>query len=353
MRGWTKRLRLPSRPFLIVTTMLMVVTVGFVDYATSPEISFSVFYLLALGMAAWFVGKGFAYFIALFSVAVSFAGDLATGSRHSNLIVPFWNESIVLVFYLVVVWLVTRLRASTRGLEERVRERTVALTDEITERERLERELLEISEREQRRIGHDLHDSLGQHLTGAALAAQVLAEKLTVRNVPEASEANKIVGIVEEGILLTRNLAKGLHPIEMEADGLMQALEELAVMSSELFEISCRFECDSPVLIRDTAASGHMYRIAQEAVSNAVKHGKARTVIIQLETLDDGIALRVTDDGIGLPERLPETRGMGLRIMAHRASMIGATFTARRENSNGTTVTCVLRHTNPPAKRFP
>src|SRR5271165_1988590 len=112
----------------------------------------------------------------------------------------------------------------------------------MAERERLERELLEISEREQRRIGHDLHDSLCQHLTGAALAGQVLEEKLAARRLPEAGDASKVVELVEEGISLSRKLAKGLHPIEMEAEGLMQALEELVATSTELFKVSCRFE---------------------------------------------------------------------------------------------------------------
>lgn len=350
MPGWMKRLMGPSHGFMVAASVLTVLTVGLVDYATSPEISFSVFYLLALGLAVWFVGREFAWFIAVLSMAVSLAGDLATGSRHSSMPVLFWNESIVLAFYFVVVWLLTRIRQLTRGLEARVRERTTALTDEIAERERLERELLEISEREQRRIGHDLHDSLGQHLTGAALAAQVLEEKLAARGLPEAADASKLVSIVEEGIALSRKFAKGLHPIELEAEGLMQALEELALASSDLFKIACRFECDSPVLVRDGPASGHMYRIAQEAVSNAVKHGKARNIVILLETLDDGIALLVKDDGVGLPEPLPEKRGMGLRIMAHRAGMIGATFTARREGDRGTTISCVLRRGNAPGK---
>jgi signal transduction histidine kinase len=240
------------------------------------------------------------------------------------------------------VWLLARLRLLYEDLEGRVRLRTAALTEEMAERERLERELLEISERVQRRIGHDLHDSLCQHLTGAALAGQVLEEKLTARGLPEAGDANKVVELVEEGIALSRKLAKGLHPIEMEADGLMQALEELAATSMELLKVSCLFECDSPVLIHDAAVSGHLYRIAQESISNAVKHGKARNISVCLETIDDGISLRVKDDGIGLPDSPPKNAGMGLRIMAHRASMIGATFNVRREHSGGTAVLCTV-----------
>jgi signal transduction histidine kinase len=321
----------------------MVIAIGFVDYKANPEISFSVFYLLALALAAWHVGKGFAYFISVLSVTVSLAGDLAAGPRYSNILIPFWNAFIVLAFYCVVIELLARLRLLTKELEGRVRERTTALTDQISERERLERELLDISEREQRRIGHDLHDSLGQHLTGAALAGQVLKEKLTTHNRPEAADAGKVVELVEEGIALTRQLAKGLHPIEIEASGLMQALEELTAASRELFKISCLFECDSPVLIHDAAASTHLYRIAQEAISNAVKHGKAKHIIVQLESLDDGIVLRVRDDGVGLPDLPRKHTGMGLRIMAHRASMIGATFKAGRAQPAGTEVACVLR----------
>ena len=344
MFAWFKRFEHLSRGLLILAAFAIVIVVGMVDYATGWELSFSVFYLLALVFATWFIGKRFAFFLSGVSVAVSLAGDLATGGRYSSRLVPWWNALIVLAFYVVVVWLLAKLRALYRELETQVKLRTAALTNEIEDRERLERELLEISEREQRRIGHDLHDSLGQHLTGAALAGQVLEEKLAVRGMAEAADANKVVELVQEGIALSRKLAQGLHPIEVEAAGLMQALEELAATSSELLKVSCRFDCDSPVLIRDTATSMHMYRIVQEAISNAAKHGRARNIIIQLETLDDGIALRVKDDGVGLPEWLPKNTGMGLRIMAHRASMIGATFEARRDGPVGTIVSCVLRH---------
>jgi signal transduction histidine kinase len=342
MSSWAQRFEQKSRVRVVLLALFIVLAVGFLDFVSSWDFSFSVFYLLALGLAAWFVGFRFALFISGLSVVVALVGDLANGERYSSRLIPWWNAFIAMAFYLVVVALLTKLRAVYGHLEARVKERTLALTQEMAERERIERELLEISEREQRRIGRDLHDSLGQHLTGVALAGQVLEEKLAARGLPEAKDASHMVELVQEGISLSRKMAKGLHPIEIEADGLMQALEELAAISSDLFRVSCRFECDLPVLIRDTATSGHLYRITQEAVSNAVKHGQAKNVIVQLETLDDGIALRVRDDGVGLPENGERSGGMGLRIMAHRASMIGGTFAARRNPEGGTVISCEL-----------
>ena len=343
MSGWANKFeQKKSRGRIVLLALFIVITVGFLDFVSSWDFSFSIFYLLALGLAAWFVGFRFALFISVLSVGVALVGDLANGARYSSRLIPWWNAFIALAFYLVVVALLSKLRAVYGHLEARVKERTLALTQEMSERERIERELLEISEREQRRIGRDLHDSLGQHLTGVALAGQVLEEKLAARGLPEAKDASHMVELVQEGISLSRKMARGLHPIEIEADGLMQALEELAAISSDLFRVACRFECDSPVLIRDTAISGHLFRITQEAVSNAVKHGRAKNIVVQLEALDDGIALRVKDDGIGLPDHRERSEGMGLRIMAHRAGMIGGAFDARRNPEGGTIISCEL-----------
>ena len=311
----------------------VIVVIGAVDFLTGHEISFSVFYLLGVAVAVWFVGKWFGALVSVASVAVWVAGDIASGARFSSPLILIWNALILLAFYLVVVWLLARLRSFHDHLEAQVRERTAALTEEMAERERLERELLEVSEREQRRMGQDLHDGLCQHLTGATLAGQVLEEKLAALGLAETADAGKVVEIVEEGINLSRRLAKGLYPVEMEADGLMLALEEFAATSSKLFKVACRFECDLPVLIHDPATAGHLYRIAQEAVGNAIKHGKARNILIRLDASEENTELSVTDDGSGLPEPLPENRGLGLRIMAHRSAMIGGVFTrAARRN---------------------
>ena len=302
-----------SRMVLTGMASLLIGAVGLIDYLTGFETSFSIFYLLAIGLAAWFVGRGTAIFLSILSVTVSLAGDVARGVHFSNSLIPAWNTFILLTFYLVVIGLLTRLRFLHVELGAQVKERTIALTDEMAERQRLERELLEISEREQRRIGQDLHDGLCQHLTGATLAGQVLEEKLATLGLAEAADASKVVEIVEEGINLSRGLAKGLYPVEIEADGLMLALEEFATTTSTLYKVACRFECDSPVLIHDTANAGHLYRIAQEAVRNAIKHGKAKNILIRLEAGEAGNELSVKDDGTGLPEPPLDNRIVGRR----------------------------------------
>jgi signal transduction histidine kinase len=342
MFRWIEKFEHRSRTLLAVVALGIVAVIGFVDFITGFETSFSVFYLVAIGLAAWFVGRGFAIFISILSVAVSLVGDLARGAHFSSLLVPAWNAVILIAFYLVVVWLLTILRSLQRELESRVQQRTAALKEEIADRERLERELLEISEREQRQVGHDLHDNLGQHLTATAFASQVLTEQLEKKSLPESAAARHLVKLVEEAIILTRTFARGLHPVEMEGEGLMDGFQALARSISERFKVSCEFECHEPVLLNDAAGSTHLYRITQEAITNAIKHGKARHIDISLENTAGAVMLTIADDGIGLPENARNGQGMGLRIMAYRANMIGATFNIERLPESGTRVTCKL-----------
>jgi len=329
-----------SRPTLILVGLVALILIGFIDYLTGFEIMFSVFYLLEVGLAAWYVGKGFGLVMSMLSVFVWIGGDMAAGAHYSNPLVPVWNALILLVFYFIVVWLLTSLRSLHNELETRVQQRTRALTHEMAERQRLEEEILRVSEREQRRIGHDLHDRLCQHLTATALAGQVLGERLAVKALPEASDARKVVELVENGIDLARNLARGLYPVEMDSEGLMAAFQELAVNITKGTRVLCVFECASPVLIHDDAVATHLYRIAQEAVRNAISHGKPKRVGINLAEKDSNVKLTVEDDGVGLPENPQESTGLGIRIMAHRAAMIGGSFAVEPAPTGGTIVTC-------------
>jgi signal transduction histidine kinase len=225
-------------------------------------------------------------------------------------------------------------------LETKVQQRTVALTQEMAERARLEKELVEVSEREQRRIGHDLHDSLCQHLTGTALAGQVLGEKLAAKALPEAADANKVVELVEDGITIARNLARGISPVEVESQGLMAALGDLAGNISNVSKIVCVFECDPPVPVEDAAVGTQLYRIAQEAISNAIRHGKAKRVGISLSERGGIVTLSIEDDGSGLPDGWQKGQGLGTRIMAHRAGIIGGEVAIEPNPTGGTLVRC-------------
>jgi signal transduction histidine kinase len=346
MSNWSRFLEKQSPPFMAAVAILLALCIGVFDYTTGTHISLSAFYLLPVSVAAWFVGSSFALFTAALCVAVWVAGNMVAGD--ASFADPFliaWNTSVQFISFVVVVFVLVKLRDLNRDLESRVRDRAAALTREIAERERLQHLLLEASEQEQRRIGQDLHDGLGQHLAGTAIAGQVLREKLERRQLQEASDAKKVVELIEEGVSLTRQSVKGLHPVDLTAEGLMLALEEFAATTTRLFDVNCRFVCESPVspvLIHSAATAEHLYRIAQEGTRNAVQHGGAQNITIELNTLEEGYELRVEDDGSGVPSVPPETGGMGLRIMAHRARLIGATFALTTRAGGGTAVICQL-----------
>jgi len=210
---------------------------------------------------------------------------------------------------------------------------------DITEAKHLEKAILDVSSREQRRIGEDLHDGLGQHLTGIAFMSKVLEQKLAEKSRPESAEAAKIVNLVNEAIHKTRELSRVLVPVMSDEQGLMSALEQLAAEVSDVFQVCCRFECFQPVLIHDNAIAMHIYHIAQEAANNAIKHGRAQTIRIALTAALGHFSLTVDDDGVGLPEPVPTT-GMGLHIMSHRAKMIGGTLSVEGRPTVGTRVAC-------------
>lgn len=213
---------------------------------------------------------------------------------------------------------------------------------QFIERKRLEQEILQISELEQRRIGSDLHDGLCQQLAATALMGEILEQRLARRSKADAARVAEISRQVREAITQTRSLARGLSPVVVESEGLMSALVELADYSERMFRIHCEFECSPPVPVHDHVAATHLYRVAQEAVSNAVRHGKAKRVIISLERVDERIVLRIVDDGVGLPEDLSHAKGMGLRIMQYRAAIIRGRLSVSREPAGGTAVVCSI-----------
>jgi PAS domain S-box-containing protein len=242
-----------------------------------------------------------------------------------------------------VRWLLVRGRTFFEG-EGKARRpvRAIGIGLDVTERRQLEQAILEISGREQRRIGHDLHDDLCQRLGGIQLLSGVLEEELAAEGHLQARQVGRILAQVHEALERARLLARGLAPVGLEAEGLANALGELADNSAQLFRIACEFRAEAPVALADPGAAAHLYRIAQEAITNAVKHGGAKRVVIRIQEVKDAFELKVNDDGRGFAPADAATSGMGLRIMKYRAAMIGATLEVHSAVGRGTTVTCTF-----------
>ncbi|TLD69308.1 PAS domain S-box protein [Phragmitibacter flavus] len=214
---------------------------------------------------------------------------------------------------------------------------------DITDRKELEEKILEISEEEQNRIGQDIHDDLCQQLAAIGCLAKVAHTNLKRTNDAEAESLAEIVRLVSQANARAREMSRGLVPVVLDSAGLMSALEELARGTERIFGISCTFDCDPPVEINDNKLAVQLYRIAQEAVGNAIKHSRADQMQIDLSFDDGNIVLGVRDNGTGIPDHaLRPGTGMGLLTMNHRAKMLGGTVTVRPDSLGGTEVVCVV-----------
>jgi PAS domain S-box-containing protein len=218
---------------------------------------------------------------------------------------------------------------------------------DITEQKHLEKQIEEISEQEKRRIGQDLHDGLGQYLTGIAFMSRLLQRKLAAKSLPEAADAEKIATLVNRTVFQARDLARGLCPVELENNGLHAALQDLSTSAEKLFNVACTVECDPVIRIQDTNAALHLYRIAQEAINNAVKHGKAQHIKVALSRVNRSVALTIKDDGTGFAKGETKSDGIGLRVMNYRAGMIGASLTIQSTRGDGTVVCCQMNEAQP------
>jgi len=242
------------------------------------------------------------------------------------------------------------LRKAHDELEMRVQQRTAELkmTNEqlktsIVERKRLEHELLEITDKERRRIGLDLHDDLGQKLSGVALMIKGLENRLTKTGAAEAADAARIHTLVQEAMNHTSDLAHDLATLDARQKNIVSALNDLADHAEELFQISCKFKANGQVPPLESTVVNQLYKIAQEAVTNAIKHGKARKVALNLENDGKKLLLTIQNDGMPFPDLKGKSMGMGLRIMSYRASLINASLDVKgTADATGTRVSCAL-----------
>lgn len=216
---------------------------------------------------------------------------------------------------------------------------------DVTDRHDLERELLAVSEREQRRIGRDLHDGLGAHLTGLAMLCRTLARRADKGEAVPPGDLDELADLVQEGIATARSLARGLNPVTIETEGIAGALQELATGIELRTGVRCRCVVDQPPPRFSVEVATHLYRIAQEASSNAIKHSGTDELALALLRSEEGVTLQIQDRGCGLPPDAESSPGLGLHAMRYRAGFVASSL-AIESSPDGTTVSCTLPETS-------
>jgi signal transduction histidine kinase len=319
---------------IIVVCLLLVAFIGWLDYITGFENSLLIVYLAPIAIGAWFLGFWFGIAMAVSCVIATVLADLAGGLPR----ILVWNCVTAFVAYLIFIFLFRRWHSLLSEMHLRVKERTADLQLELARRQQLEKEIAVVVEEERNRVGRELHDSLGQHLTGTGLLAETIAKQLEKDNSPIRTTARKVVKLIDRGIELTREIARGLYSSELDGDGLFSALESLSRSASD-GQVKCEFE-HSGKPPRSTELATQLYWVAREAVTNALKHAEPRNVRIQLQTTDDYLRLKVDDDGRGLRQDAMRG-GIGLKVMAKRAELAGGTLRIE-EAAQGTIVHCEI-----------
>jgi len=221
--------------------------------------------------------------------------------------------------------------------------RVARIAEDVTQQRVLQREVIEATTLEQQRISHDLHDSVGQELTGLSYMARSLVDRLSKQSPAEAALANEILDVTRNALIEVRRAISGLLPVELDADGLMEALRKFTASVQDRVNIPCHFYCETPTPVDDIEVAVHLFRIVQESVNNAIKHGNPTEILVRLEENDRVLRLQVTDNGKGIDGFVEQSEGMGFRIMRYRANTIGATFDVESAIGVGTTVTCAYQ----------
>jgi len=324
-----------SPTLAFIEALALLFTISWLDLATGHQVSLVLFYTVPIVLAVWLCDSKSVFVIAgLAGVLWSWA-DLVLGHAYSNATVQAWEIGIRFAFFFLV---------AVAGIAIRERQRAFAARISLLEHtQKLEKQIIDVSEYEQQRIGRDLHDGLCQFLAAIGCASTSLKMDLEQKGLAElARNAAEIEKLLSESVKQARDLSHGLVPVQFDEAGLTAALRELSVTTNRLLSVKCSFECgaDAPVGLNGKAT--HLYRIAQEAIHNATKHGKAQKIDIRLSANANATSLSITDDGVGFPQDLNETGGVGISIMRYRAHLMDGEFAIESGRNGGTTVSCTV-----------
>ncbi len=329
-------LRSQPKPVIAALALAMIVLISWLDSLTGWQISLGVFYGLPILLVVWYLGKNWAIAtcgVCMLGWMISNWGGIPNFSKGAYI----WASLSRLVYFIAM--------AIGGAAVRKQREMDAARIAALEHARALERDIVNVSEREQRRIGQDIHDGLCQVLAGIGCAASMLKDELRAKSLPEAKSAEEIEAYIQEAATEARDLARGIFPVLQDPSGLEPALEELASLTSRLHQRQVEVFFEEGITIPNPDVSMHLYRIAQEAVSNALKHANAKGVFIALRKTEGQLRLSVQDDGPGVPaSAFASATGMGLRTMRYRASLIGAELEIGRGPEGGTLVRCDMPH---------
>jgi signal transduction histidine kinase len=321
---------------LFAATLLLVAAVGTIDYLTGYEIDFYQFYSAPILLIACFGSRSASMLVVFLCTLAWWCSNAVSGQVYSREWLRGWELLARLIFFGL---------ALLAGLMfKRYRDASSARVELLEKSQQLESEIINISEREQQRIGRDLHDGLCQYLAAIGFTSDWLQQDLAREAHPHAKTAGEIKDVLQDVIARAREMARGLSPVDRDEGGFAAALEELAASTSRLTGVRCSFLCSEPTLVRDDALALHLFRIAQESINNALQHGRAKTVIIALEANHGELVLRVSDDGIGFDSTHEDRSGMGLNIMRYRSDAVSGVLEIYPNVPSGTVIACTMRY---------
>ncbi|MEP6809820.1 MAG: ATP-binding protein [Chthoniobacterales bacterium] len=328
-------LRRQPPPLILAEGLTLMVFIGAIDVLTGYQVSLSILYVAPIYIVAWRLDRKLGLLMSLLCGIVWWWANVLGGRPFLNYWQEAWETTACIGFFVFVALEAASLR--------RARDASAARIALLEHSQRLEREIVEISESERRRIGQDLHDGICQYLAAVGCAAASLQTDLLGKGLQvEATAAEELSILLKEGVVQARALARGLVPVQMVEAGLVSALEELAASVSRLHQVDCRLiSADAPSFAPGDSAN-QLYRIAQEAIANAVRHGVATRIELELETTSSGGMLRISDNGTGIALTRSESTGMGVSIMCYRAHLIGGDLAIAPSEDGGTQVTCTF-----------
>jgi signal transduction histidine kinase len=322
-------------PVAFAESVVLLFGIGSLDLATGHQVSLFLFYSAPIVFAVWLCDNKSAFAVAgLAGVLWSWA-DIVLGYSYLSATVQAWEISIRFAFFFLV---------ALAGIATKERHQASGARIELLEHaRRLEQQIIEVSEYEQQRIGRDLHDGLCQYLAAIGCVATSLKIDLEQRGLEKlAATAAEIEKLLAESVKQARDLAHGLMPVQLDEAGLPAALQALAASTSRLLRIDCTFEFAGENGYTHPGKATHLYRIAQEAITNARKHGRANNVEVRVSANSSALSLSIADDGVGFSKTEKDTNGVGLSIMRYRANVVGGELEIEERPTGGTIVSCIV-----------